>query len=349
MIRIVFAFAGACALAACTAADEPEQPQAKAMVEQPAVEQAAAAQPPGEKVSGAHGLSLTLPPDVTRAMLGERDVEKLAVQVMLDRTRHSPGVIDGYGGGNTDRAIRAFRREAGLADGTAIDAELLRALLESSGGDIFRTYTITEQDVRGPFAEVPADFSAKAKLDRLGYESPLEMLAERFHMDQDFLAALNPKADFSRAGTTLAIVSHGDERLPGAVAKIEVRKASSSLVALDADGTVLATYPATIGSADFPSPSGTMQVVAVAPEPNYTFDNSQHEWGPQDSFVIPPGPNNPVGGTWIDLSKAGYGIHGSPDPQLVGKTASHGCVRLTNWDAEELAGAVSEGVEVVFV
>ena len=292
-------------------------------------------------------LNVALPAGVTKADLGKRDAQMIAVQVMLDRSRHSPGVIDGYGGGNTDRAITAYRQVHKLS-GSGVDRGLLQSLLEDQSGDIFRTYTLTQEDLNYNFVDVPDDFAAKARLEALNYESPLEMLAERFHMDEGFLKAINPGVDFSRAGTTINIVSHGDETLEGSVAKIEVRKGEGAVVALDASGKVLASYPATIGSSDFPSPSGSMTVSAVAPAPNYTFDPDDQDWGPDETLIIQPGPNNPVGGTWIDLGKDGYGIHGSPDPQLIGKTASHGCVRLTNWDAEELAKAVSQGVPVVF-
>ena len=292
-------------------------------------------------------LNVALPAGVTKADLGKRDAQMIAVQVMLDRSRHSPGVIDGYGGGNTDRAITAYRQVHNLS-GSGVDRGLLQSLLEDQSGDIFRTYTLTQEDLNYNFVDVPDDFAAKARLEALNYESPLEMLAERFHMDEGFLKAINPGVDFSRAGTTINIVSHGDETLEGSVAKIEVRKGEGAVVALDVSGEVLASYPATIGSSDFPSPSGSMTVSAVAPAPNYTFDPDDQDWGPDETLIIQPGPNNPVGGTWIDLGKDGYGIHGSPDPQLIGKTASHGCVRLTNWDAEELAKAVSQGVPVVF-
>ena len=118
--------------------------------------------------------------------------------------------------------------------------------------------------------------------------------------------------------------------------------------ALDEAGNMVASFPASIGSVEFPSPSGTMKVNAIAPEPNYTFDGDKQEWGPDGTYVLPPGPNNPVGGTWIDLSKDGYGIHGTPDPDFIAKGASHGCVRLTNWNAAALAKAVSQGVTVSF-
>ncbi|WP_338240519.1 L,D-transpeptidase family protein [Aurantiacibacter hainanensis] len=295
------------------------------------------------------GLSVTLPEGITRAQLGDRDMEVLAVQIMLDRTNHSPGVIDGYNGGNTQRAVAAYRRNNGLPEGGGINTEFLRSLLEAESGSMFRTYTITQDDVDGPFYDVPSDFAEQADMERVGYESPHEMLAERFHMDREFLAALNPDADFGRAGQEIVVAAHGTQAIAGEVARIEVRKDAGEVAALDAQGNELATYPATVGSGEFPSPSGRMTVNAIAPEANYTFDPDDQRWGPDKTFIIPPGPNNPIGGTWIDLGKDGYGIHGSPDPQLIGKTTSHGCVRLTNWDADELAQAVSQGVEVEFV
>jgi lipoprotein-anchoring transpeptidase ErfK/SrfK len=294
-------------------------------------------------------LSVDLPEGVTSQMLGERSKRMIAVQVMLDRSDHSPGVIDGRDGANTARAIRYYREAKGLPASEAIDRELVAALMEEAGGDIFRTYTVTEADASTRFYDVPAGFAQMAQLDHLGYESALEMLAERFHMDQDFLAALNPGADFGKAGTRLVIVSHGDDTIDAEIASVEVRKADSTVVGLDGAGRVVVSYPATIGSSRFPSPSGDMKVNAIAPEPNYTFDPEGREWGPDRTFILPPGPNNPVGGTWIDLEKEGYGIHGSGDPQLVAKQTSHGCVRLTNWDAAALARALEPGIPVRFV
>ena len=295
------------------------------------------------------GLSVTLPEGITQAQLGDRDMEVLAVQIMLDRTPNSPGVIDGFNGGNTQRAVAAYRRNNGMSENGGLDTEFLRHLLDAETGAMFRTYTITQDDVDGPFFDVPSDFAEQAEMERVGYETSRERLAERFHMDEDFLAALNPGADFDRAGQEIVIAAYGAQPISGEVTRIEVRKGAGEVAALDAQGNELATYPATIGSGEFPSPSGRMTVNAVAPEANYTFDPDDQRWGPDKTFVIPPGPNNPVGGTWIDLSKDGYGIQGSPDPQLIGKTTSHGCVRLTNWDAKELARAVSQGVEVEFV
>ena len=304
----------------------------------------------GPETTQSESLDLKIPPSVPKAAFsGSRSRVVLAAQVMLDRSHHSPGVIDGYMGGNTMRAIQHFRRARGLPAEGGLDPQLIRSLMKSRRGEIFETYTITRDDVDGPFFRVPSAMSAMAALERVGWTSPQELIADRFHMDQGLLLELNPEADFSRVGERITIVAHGEETLPSQVVRIEVRKSDNSVVAFDERGNVLASYPATVGSAQFPSPSGSMEVVAVAPDANYSFDPTGREWGPDEKLIIPPGPNNPVGGIWIDLSKPGYGIHGSPDPQLIGKTASHGCVRLTNWDAKELADAVGQGTDVVFV
>lgn len=284
-----------------------------------------------------------------RVFKGSRSKDALVAQVLLDHSQHSPGVIDGVMGGNTVRALKAFQRANGMADDGKLSKDVLRKLAAGHSGGIMQAYTITDKDVAGPFLKLPSDMEGQAKLEKLTYESPLEALAERFHMAQSFLKALNPDADFGKAGTEITIVRAGDEQLGAEVARIEVDKAASALRAYDATGKLVATYPATIGSSTFPSPTGAMEVNAVAAEPKYYFDPSARDWGPDKKLTIAAGPNNPVGSTWIDLSKDGYGIHGSPDPKLIGKTASHGCVRLTNWDAEELGKAVSPGTKVEFV
>lgn len=278
---------------------------------------------------------------------GQRSREVFEAQVLLDRGRFSPGVIDGYDGGNTRKAVEAFQRANGLEVTGRVDAALLSRL--RSGGDLFTGYTITEADVNGPFVDVPDGMEAMAELDRLAYESPAEALAERFHMAQAFLEALNPQADFAKAGTEIVVVAARGGALGGSVTRIEVDEANSAVRAYANDGSLLATFPATVGSAEFPSPSGEMTVRAIAPEPKYYFSPEGRDWGPDRNLTIAAGPNNPVGGTWIDLSKEGYGIHGTPDPRLIGKTASHGCVRLTNWDAKALAEAVEEGATVTFL
>lgn len=234
------------------------------------------------------------------------------------------------------------------ADGK-IDDVLMKKLSEELGSGILFEYTITSDDLEGPFKPVPSGMEAMSKRDRLGYSSVEEMLSEKFRMTPGLLNALNPKADMYAPGTKILVIDGGDEQAAGSIARIEVDKAGSELRAYDSDDKLIASYPATVGSSEFPSPSGTMTVNVIAAAPTYTFDPSDQSWGGDEPLSIAAGPNNPVGGTWIDLGKEGYGIHGTPNPSTIGKTASHGCVRLTNWDAAELAKAVQPGkTQVVF-
>ncbi len=272
----------------------------------------------------------------------------LAVQVMLDRERHSPGVIDGHDGSNTRRAVAAFEKANGLGVDGRIDADLFRLLSERQKEPLLQDYVIANADI-ADLVDVPDGMKEQSKLDRLGYETALEAIAEKIHMSQRLIERLNPGADFAVVGTTIRVVKPGGDDGAAKVARIEVDKAASELRALDAEGKLVASYPATIGSDTFPSPSGSMTVRTVAAAPTYYFDPEGRSWGPDKRLTIAAGPNNPVGSTWIDLSKEGYGIHGTPDPRLIGKTPSHGCVRLTNWDAQELSRAVAAGTAVNFV
>ena len=295
-------------------------------------------------------VSISLPDSAPSGIFSKgRTREVLTAQILLDRSRHSPGVIDGYMGANTKRAIRAYQRANGFEVTGQITPKLLSHMLDKNSGSLVQSYEITKDDVDGPFVDVPSGFTEMAKLDHLGYETPLELVAAKFHMDQDFLKALNPTADFLKTGTKIVVIAPGGEKMDKKVARIEVDKSRGAVRAFAEDGTLVATYPATIGSQTFPSPDGAMEVRAIAPDPKYYFTPEGRDWGPDKNVVIAAGPNNPIGGTWIDLTKEGYGIHGSPDPHMVGKRTSHGCVRLTNWDAEELAGAVSQGTKVKFV
>ena len=176
------------------------------------------------------------------------------------------------------------------------------------------------------------------------------MLAEKFHMDEGYLKALNPDADFTRPGTIIKVVTPGGKR-KGKVARIIADKGTKQVRGYDANGKLIVAYPATIGSADTPSPSGTVRIERIAHNPGYTYNPKiNFQQGTNTKVLdIPPGPNGPVGSTWIALSKPTYGIHGTPEPSKIGKTASHGCVRLTNWDANELAGMVEPGVIVSFI
>ena len=271
-------------------------------------------------------------------------------QVLLDRAHFSPGVIDGQEGSNLTLAISAFQEAHRLT----VDGKLSPAVwdaLVADGAPAVTDYVITAEDVAGPFTpDIPKDdYEAMAKLPALGYGTPLEALAEKFHMDEPLLQALNPGVDFSKAGTTIIVAALGGEGLDGKVTRIEIDNAKGTLKAYADGDKLLAVYPATVGSTERPAPVGEWAVNTVAPRPTYTYDPSRLTFGkPKAKLTIKAGPNNPVGSTWIDLTKDTFGIHGTPDPRLVNKRASHGCVRLTNWDAAELGAAVVKGAKVVF-
>jgi len=283
-------------------------------------------------------------PEARRDML-------VRAQVLLDRAHFSPGVIDGRDGENVKNAVMAYEKANGLPADGVLDADVW-AKLTADTGPVLTDYVITEADAKGPYTpEIPKKYEDMAKLDRLGYSGPLEALAERFHMDQALLQALNPNADFGAAGTTILVAAPSNDLLPAKVASIEVDKAQKQVRAYDAAGKMLAAYPATVGSTDMPTPSGDLAVRTIAPAPTWTYDPSKLNFGDKSvgKLTIKAGPNNPVGAVWIDLTKDTYGIHGTPEPKLVGKTASHGCVRLTNWDARQLSKAVEKGTKVTFV
>lgn len=272
----------------------------------------------------------------------------LRLQVLLDRAHFSPGEIDGAAGGNTARALDAFRRERKLRSrGPVADEDWTP--LESDGAPTLVEYRLAEKDVGGPYQKsIPDDMMEKAKLDALSYTSPLEALGERFHASPHLLRTLNPGKTFARAGEVVLVPNVHTEGA-GKAAKVVVTQSDQSVVALDGAGHVLARFPATMGSEHDPLPIGTWKIDGVSKDPPF-FYNPDLFWdakGDQSKAKIAPGPNNPVGVVWIDLSKPHYGIHGTPEPSKIGKTESHGCIRLTNWDAQELAQMVSPGIPAI--
>lgn len=269
------------------------------------------------------------------------------LQVLLDRAGASPGVIDGFDGENVRKAIAAFEAMQGLPADGKLDPDVIRRLTDEAL--VVQPYLVSEADTKGLVATIPEDYSEQARMDQLGFKSVAEKLAERFHMDIDLLKALNAASTFS-VGDTVSVVIPGAPR-QGTVKRIEAHRRSGQLIAFASDGNLIAAYPATIGSRETPSPSGTHKVKGVAHMPPYVY-NPKINFRQGDNrkiLTLPGGPNNPVGSVWIDLSKPTYGIHGTPEPSMIDKSGSHGCVRLTNWDAEELAGMVKPGVIVKFV
>jgi peptidoglycan hydrolase-like protein with peptidoglycan-binding domain len=272
------------------------------------------------------------------------------LQILLDRAHASPGVIDGNQGENTRKAIAALREMKGLEPKEQADEQLWRTLVESDSEAALVTYKITDKDTAGPFSKkIPEDFRKKAAMERLGYTSPEELLAEKFHMSQDLLRKLNPRASFDKAEQEIVVANVDHESLPHKISRIEVDADKQRVKAYDKDNNIVVIYPATVGSEDRPTPKGDFKVTDIAENPVYHYDPALHLRGVhvEEKLDIPPGPNNPVGAAWISLSAEGYGIHGTPDPDKISKAASHGCIRLTNWDALELARHLRKGTPVV--
>ena len=276
----------------------------------------------------------------------------IKAQVLLDRARFSPGEIDGKPGTNLDKAIAAFAAAKGLQTPGGLNEQVWQALAATSQDPVVKEYTISDEDLRGSFAgKIPAKMEAMKDLPALAYTGVREKLAEKFHMSEALLAALNPGRKFEASGETIVVANVAAGTLPAKAARVEVDKSAQTLKAFDRDGTLLAFYPATAGSVEKPAPDGRLKVTMVTRNPTYRYNPEYAFKGvrSRQPFTIKPGPNNPVGVVWIGLSSGdGYGIHGTPEPSKISKTESHGCIRLTNWDALALASSLAKGTPVDF-
>ncbi|MDX3901844.1 MAG: L,D-transpeptidase family protein [Sphingobium sp.] len=300
----------------------------------------------------------------------------LQAQVALDRTGFSPGVIDGKTGMSFTAALVGFQASRGLPETGEYDQKTAEALLKSAPGGQAQPTTwlvrIPEGFARGPFTAIPKDMNEQAALPALGYRNLLEKLAERFHTTPEALVAMNPKGAKVGPGATIRVPAipnqpvariEGDESGWGttlaslAVAAdqpqadhVIVDKSEGVLKVYGPQDRLIAQFPATMGSGHDPLPIGSWTIRGVSRNPVFHY-NPDLFWdasSKDEKAVLKPGPNGPVGVVWIDLSKDHYGIHGTPEPQTIGRTESHGCIRLTNWDAARLAQMVKSGVKAVF-
>jgi len=280
----------------------------------------------------------------------------LKTQVYLDRAHFSVGSIDGRWGRNSAISVWWWQRSHGLPQTGEVDEATFRSIAGAAGGGpAVQTYTVTADDVKGPFVHIPDDVYEKQKLDCLCYESLKEELGEKFHTDPDFLDVLNPNVKFSdlNVGSTIIVP---DVRPPLTadvhdIAKAVVSLSGNSFNAFDANGNLIFHAPTTVGNAFDPSPQETVKMIKIVDHPHFHYDPTLYHEVPDSNpdAHLSPGPNSPVGVVWMALSKPHYGVHGTPDPESIGYASSHGCIRLTNWDAAEVQHRITDGVEVAFV
>lgn len=293
--------------------------------------------------------------------------------MLLDRLGFSPGVIDGHEGRMLALALKGFQQARGIPDSGKVDEATRKALDAYGSTPPTIQVTLTAADLAGPFfGPIPHDEGAQAKLPAMGYSDAMEELSERFHTTKATLIALNSPDTKLAPGTVITVPNvrpaasaYPDTLRPDwratlaqlsvssdqpQAAKLVVSKSEGTLKVYDAGGKLVAQFPATMGSEHDPLPIGQWKVQGTSYLPEFHF-NPKLFWDAKPGerkATIQPGPNGPVGVVWMDLDKPHYGIHGTPEPQNIGRTESHGCIRLTNWDAARLSLMVKPGTPAIF-
>jgi lipoprotein-anchoring transpeptidase ErfK/SrfK len=274
----------------------------------------------------------------------------LDMQVELHRRGFSCGSIDGVLGEQTVAALRAFQRRSGIDATGLLDAPTQECLRLS--GPVLGKYTFTVADLTG-LQPVPETWLGKSLLSNLGYESALELASERHHASPALIRQLNPGIDWAAIvpGTIILVPAVERAVVSGTAAEIRIQLGVRELQLIDSAGSVIAQFPVSIARLVDKRPVGNLHVTTIVTNPEYTFDPDSYPESAEGkalgrTLVLPPGPNNPVGLAWIGLDRPGYGIHGTPEPENIGRTESHGCFRLANWDALTLVGQARLGMLV---
>lgn len=274
----------------------------------------------------------------------------LAMQTLLDRHLFSCNCLDGEWSERTRQTLLAWQRARHLPDTGRLDEATQRSLgsLESA----FTTHVVTAADL-ARLAPVPPTWLGKSQAARLEVETVLEAMVEQYHASKGALRRLNPALDWPDppVGTVIAVPHPRPAPTPRA-ARLRISLERKLIRAYDERGTLLALFPCSIARDKAKRPVGVLHVSRCAAQPNYYFDPAvfaeDREARQMDRrLVLPPGPNNPVGMAWIGLDREGYGIHGTPRPEEIGRTESHGCFRLANWNAERLLRMVAPGTPVI--